>query len=165
MTLNRIHAEWLALAFFMILVGVVFHQAGTDLVEQGIAGGDAFHNAASYPRAVAVLIAGAVVIRVVTLAGEIRGASRDVPAISVRYLSRPTVLLLLFGSYIYLLGLLGYHLATAPFIALVMVLCGDRKPVPTIAFSVALAFLIAFLFERYLKIVLPGGVFSLNVHW
>ena len=165
MTLNRDHAEWLVLVFFMILVGVVFHQAGTDLVEQGIAGGDAFHNAAFYPRAVAVLIAGAVVIRMVTLASKNKDASRNAHSTSVRDLLRPALLLLLFGGYIYLLGALGYHLATAPFIALVMVICGDRKPWATITFSLAMAFLVAFLFEKYLKIVLPGGVFDLHIPW
>ena len=165
MTLNRDHAEWLALAFFMILVGVVFHQAGTDLVEQGIAGGDAFHNAAFYPRAVAVLIAGAVIVRMVTLTAEIRNAPGAAAARQISDLLRPALLVLLFGLYVYLLGVLGYHLVTAPFIALIMILCDDRKPVQTVTFSLAVAFLIAFLFEKYLKIVLPGGVFSLNIPW
>lgn len=149
----------------MALVAVVFHQLNTDLVEQGIASGDAFHNAAFYPRAVAVLIIVFIFIRAVTLSIEIRNASQEGPATKVSDLFRPAQLVLLFGLYLYLLGLLGYHLTTAPFIASVMIIGGDRKPIPTVLFSVAVAFLIAFLFEKYLKIVLPGGVFSLNIPW
>lgn len=165
MTLNRIHAEWILIAFFMALAGTVFQQINTDLVEQGIASGDAFHNAAFYPQAVAVLILCTVFARAVLLTIEMRKSDAELPTKQVSQLLRPAQILILFGLYLFLVGSLGYHLATAPFIAMVMIICGDRKPVPTLLFSLAVAFLTAFLFEKYLKIVLPGGIFSMNIPW
>lgn len=165
MTLNRFHAEWILIAFFMSLAGTVFQQINTDLVEQGIASGDAFHNAAFYPQTVAVLILSTVFARAVLLTIEMRKSDAELPATEVSQLLRPAQILILFGLYLFLVGSLGYHLATAPFIAMVMIICGDRKPVPTLLFSLAVAFLIAFLFEKYLKIVLPGGIFSMNIPW
>lgn len=163
--LSRNHVEWLSLLFFLGLVGVVFQQINTDLVEQGIAGGDPFHNAAFYPRAVAILIMGAVFVRAASLTIEISKAKSEVPTARHSELFRPLQLVCLFGLYLYLLDILGYHLVTVPFVALVMFICGDRKPVPTIVFSVSTAFLISYLFEKYLKIVLPGGVFSIYIPW
>ena len=165
MTLNRNHVEWLALVFFLALVGVVFQQINTDLVAQGIAEGDPFHNAAFYPRAVALLILGAVFIRAAILTTEIKNTKQIVPEKRVSEIFRPVQLVCLFGLYLYFLDILGYHLATAPFVALIMTICGDRKPLPTLLFSVSTAFLIAYVFEKYLKIVLPGGIFSINIPW
>lgn len=165
LTLNRIHAEWVLIAFFMSLAGTVFQQIHTDLAEQDIASGDAFHNAAFYPQTVAILILGTVFIRAVLLTIEMRNLEAEIPSRQVSQLVRPAQILILFGLYLFLVGSLGYHLATAPFIAMVMIICGDRKPVPTLIFSLAVAFLIAFLFEKYLKIVLPGGQFSMNIPW
>ena len=165
MTLNRNHVEWFSLVFFMVLVGIVFQQVNTDLVEQGIAGGDAFHNAAFYPQAVALLILGAVFVRTFQLTIEIKNSDTGTSAKKVSELFRPLQLIILFSLYLFLLGILGYHLTTTPFIALVILVCGDRKPFQTVLFSLVAAFLIAFLFEKYLKIVLPGGVFSLNIPW
>jgi putative tricarboxylic transport membrane protein len=157
--------EWLALVFFLALVGVVFQQINTDLVAQGIAEGDPFHNAAFYPRAVALLILGAVFIRAAILTTEIKNTKQIVPEKRVSEIFRPVQLVCLFGLYLYFLDILGYHLATAPFVALIMTICGDRKPLPTLLFSVSTAFLIAYVFEKYLKIVLPGGIFSINIPW
>lgn len=165
LTLNRNHLEWLALVFFLALVGVVFQQINTDLVSQGIADGDPFHNAAFYPRAVAILILGAVFIRAVLLTAEIRDTGIKVTEERVSAMFRPVQLVCLFGLYLYLLDVLGYHLVTTPFIAMIMIICGDRKPLPTVLFSLSTAFLIAFVFEKYLKIVLPGGIFSINIPW
>lgn len=149
----------------MSLASTVFQQVNTDLAEQGIASGDAFHNAAFYPQTVAVLILCTVFARGVLLTIEMRKPNAELPAIQVSQLFRPAQILILFGLYLFLVGALGYHLATAPFIAMVMIICGDRKPVPTLLFSLAIAFLIAFLFEKYLKIVLPGGIYSMNIPW
>lgn len=165
LALNRNQVEWLALVFFLILVGVVFQQINTDLVAQGIAGGDPFHNAAFYPRTVSILMLGVVFIRAAILTTEIKNTRLDVPERRVSEIFRPVQLVCLFGVYLYLLDILGYHLVTAPFVALIMIICGDRKPLPTVLFSVSTAFLIAFVFEKYLKIVLPGGIFSTNIPW
>ena len=165
MTLSRNHVEWLSLVFFLSLVAIVFQQINTDLVKQGIAGGDPFHNAAFYPRSVALLIIGAVLIRTVTLTLEIRREELENQSRQVSELVRPVQLVCLFGAYLFLLDVIGYHLTTTPFIAMVMIICGDKKPLQTALFSISCAFLIAFLFEKYLNIVLPVGIFSINIPW
>lgn len=167
MTFTRQHVEWLSLILFLAIVAVVFQQIGTDLVDQGIAEGDPFHNAAFFPRAVCILIIIAVMIRVVTLSMQMRQQSvtTDSDSIASQQLLRPFMLVCIFGLYLLFLDLLGYHLATAPFIAVTMIICGDKKPIPTVLYAVAVAFLIAFLFEKYLKIVLPGGMFAINIPW
>lgn len=165
MTFTRQHVEWLSLILFLAIVAIVFQQISTDLVKQGIAEGDPFHNAAFFPRAVCILIIAAVLIRVVTLTLQLRQETIVGDSVAAKDLRWPFMLVCLFGLYLLFLDLLGYHLATAPFIAIAMIICGDKKPIPTILYSVAVALLIAFLFEKYLKIVLPGGMFAINIPW
>ncbi|MEE9445726.1 MAG: tripartite tricarboxylate transporter TctB family protein [Cocleimonas sp.] len=165
MKLNRYYAEWLALVFFIALVAVVFQQISTDLVDQGIASGDPFHNAAFYPRGVAILIIVIVCVRVVQLTLEIKRNTAELPFKSLHQLILPLKLVGLFSLYLYLLGVLGYHLTTMPFLFLVTYICGDRKIISNILFSTSVALLIAYLFENFLRLVLPGGVFSINIPW
>ncbi len=165
MKLNRYYAEWLSLGFFLALVAVVFQQINTDLTQQGIASGGPLQNAAFYPRAVAILIIGIVCIRVVQLVLEIKQTTAELPFKSLRQLILPAKLVFLFGVYLYLLGVLGYHLTTTPFLFLVTYISGDRKTLYNILFSASVALLIAYLFENFLRLVLPGGVFSINIPW
>jgi hypothetical protein len=50
-------------------------------------------------------------------------------------------------------------------LAAIMVLCGLRRPTVIVASALAIAFGLAYFFEVYLKVVLPGGVFHLNIPW
>jgi len=47
----------------------------------------------------------------------------------------------------------------------VMILGGARSPVEIIGVGAGVAFGLAWFFEAFLKIVLPGGIFSLNIAW
>lgn len=165
MKLTKNHAEGLSLLFYVTIVALIFQQISTDLTQQGIADGDPFHNAAFYPRAVAILIIGIVCVRVVQLGLEITRNTAE--AVSIRFgeLVLPGQILVIFALYLYLLEVLGYHLVTAPFLALVTYICGDRKYVSNSLFSISVALLIAFIFEKYLRLVLPGGMFSFNISW
>ena len=165
MRLNRYYAEWLSLVFFLALVAVVFQQINTDLTKQGIASGGPLQNAAFYPRGVAILIIGIVFVRVVQLTLEIKQNTAELPFKSLHQLVLPAKLIFLFGLYLYLLGVLGYHLTTAPFLFLVTYISGDRKIFYNILASISVALLIAFLFEKFLRLVLPGGVYSINIPW
>ncbi len=165
MKLNRYYAEWLSLVFFLALVAVVFQQIGTDLKQQGIASGGPYQNAAFYPRGVAILIIGIVCIRVVQLTLEIKRNTKRLPFKSLRQLVLPATLIGLIGLYLYLLGVLGYHLTTTPFLFLVTYISGDRKIFSNILISASVALLIAYIFENFLRLVLPGGVFSINIPW
>jgi hypothetical protein len=85
--------------------------------------------------------------------------------IAIGDLRRPALLLAIFATYLWALGYLGYHLATTPMLIAVMILGGARSPVEIIGVSAGVAFGLAWFFEAFLKIVLPGGIFSLNIAW
>ena len=165
MKLNRYYAEWLSLIFFLALVAVVFQQIATDLEQQGIASGGPLQNAAFYPRGVAILIIGIVCVRFVQLTLEIKQNTAELLFKSLRQLILPATLIGLFALYLYLLGVLGYHLTTTPFLFLVTYISGDRKFFSNMLISASVALLIAYIFEKFLRLVLPGGVFSINIPW
>ncbi|MFK7891117.1 MAG: tripartite tricarboxylate transporter TctB family protein [Granulosicoccus sp.] len=178
--MNERLANWLVVLFFAVVIGVVFQQVYTSMTEQGIASGGPYDNAAAYPRAVAIIIGVLVVLH--TIASLITGRSQaggqltDRPDHKTsgfnttdqqhpgRYV-RPTMLLLIFALYLGVLPRLGYHLCTTPMLMGIMLLCGVRKPLVLIGSSLGIAFVLAFVFEKFLKIVLPGGVFALNILW
>ncbi len=163
MKASRTHAEWLAIVFFFALVGVVFQQISTDFVTQGIASGGPLDNAAAYPRAIAILILCLLAVRgVAQLRTEQPATERATP---IATLKRPAALLAVFALYLLSLNFLGYHLSTTPMIAIVMLLSGEREPIKILAFSAGFATLAAFTFEKFLRIVLPGGIFQLNIPW
>ncbi|MEL6961666.1 MAG: tripartite tricarboxylate transporter TctB family protein [Pseudomonadota bacterium] len=159
--LTRKHAEWLVIVFFSVIIAIVFYEIATSMTEQGIASGSPYDNAAAYPRAVAIVI-GALLVLVVLMAHSSldKGA-----ALAIGDLRRPAFLLLIFATYLFALGTVGYHLATTPMLIAVMLLGGARSPVEIVAVSVCIAFGLAWFFEAFLKIVLPGGIFSLNIAW
>jgi len=159
--LTRRHAEWLVALFFSVVIAIVFYEIATSMTEQGIASGGPYDNAAAYPRAVAIIIG---VLIVLVLAMD-RAPAGEGDALTIRDLRRPALLLLIFAIYLWALGYLGYHLATTPMLMAVMVLGGARSPVEIVAASAGVAFGLAWFFEAFLKIVLPGGIFSLNVAW
>ena len=162
--INRRHAEWMVILFFVALIAVVFQQIYTSMTEQGIASGGPYDNAAAYPKAVAILIGLLISIQAVALLfgpkdrdlGEARGLSE---------LRRPALALAIFALYLFALGIVGYHIATPAMLMALVILGGLRSPVSIIAFSVGLSIAISFFFEVYLKIVLPGGLFGLNIPW
>lgn len=160
--LTRRHAEWLTVAFFVTIVAVVFHQIATSMTEQGIASGSPYDNAAAYPRAVAVLIG-------IMIAGQailllFRPSTHEVKLDTGRA-GPAAVLLAIFAAYLLGLGFVGYHIATPLMIFLTMYAGGLRRIVVMVVFSMALSLGVAFCFEVFLKIVLPGGVFGLSIHW
>ncbi len=131
------------------------------MTEQGIASGSPYDNAAAYPRAVAIVIGGLLVL--VVLMGH--SSLDEGAALAIGDLRRPAFLLLIFAAYLFALGTVGYHLATTPMLIAVMLLGGARSPVEIVAVSACVAFGLAWFFEAFLKIVLPGGIFSLNIAW
>lgn len=163
MKVSRRQASWLVILFFAALVAVVFQQIHTSMTEQGIASGGPYDNAAAYPKAVAVLIGLMIAVQSALLAfGGDRGSGQRLGPGELR---RPAGLLLIFGIYLALLGVLGYHLTTAPMVIGVMALCGMRNPVTMLLAGLGISFSLAYFFEAYLKIVLPGGIFGLNIPW
>lgn len=154
--------KWLVVLFFAIIVALVFQQIHTSMTEQGIASGGPYDNAAAYPRAIAVIIA--VLLLLQTGIEGLRGAAEPV-ALEADALRRAVGLLLVFSLYLMLLGWLGYHLTTTPMVFAIMWLCGGRQIVRMVTAALSMSFVFAFIFEKFLNVVLPGGVFRLNIPW
>lgn len=161
--LTRKLAEWLVVAFFVVLIGTVFQQISTSMTEQGIASGGPYDNAAAYPKAVAILVGCLLAILIVV--GRVFPKEGEAAVLAVDKLRRPALLLGLFAVFLWSLGYFGYHISTPPMLMTIMVLGGLRRPLEILAVGVGVSFLLAFVFEVFLKIVLPGGIFALNIPW
>ena len=134
------------------------------MTDQGIASGSPYDNAAAYPKAVAILIGILAAVQAVTDLFR-RSADSEAAAYTWSSLRRPALLLVVFAAYLFLLGLLGYHLSTPVMIIAIMLLCGMRGPLEIVSAGVIISIVLAFFFEFYLKIVLPGGVFGIHMPW
>ena len=154
--------QWIAIGFFAGLVALVFQQIHTSMTEQGIASGGPYDNAATFPKSVAIAIAGLLVIQIVM---EFLISAAEPETTRMTELKRPALMLVVFALYLGLLTTLGYHLTTAPMVFAVMWICGARRVGALVLTSLAMAFSAAFIFERYLNVVLPGGNFSVHMPW
>lgn len=163
--------SWLITAFFVLVVAVVFQQIHTSMMEQGIASGGPYDNAAAYPRAVAIAIGVLVIIQaLIDFFSGYREADEEPrteegTGTELALLKRPTFLLVIFAVYLGALNTLGYHLSTAPMIFAVMWCCGSRQALKLVVVALVMAFVFAYIFEKFLNVVLPGGIFALNLPW
>ena len=164
MIIGKKQVEIIAVVFLSIVVAVVFQQIYTSLAEQGISTGGPYDNAAAYPRGVAILMAFLLAIQVCVFS-FVDGAEKPEKLAKFSDLTLPFSLLLIFAFYLGALGHLGYHLTTPPMIIAIMLLCGMRNFLATVGSSIGVSLIFAFLFERFLNVVLPGGIFRLNIPW
>nr|WP_306267798.1 tripartite tricarboxylate transporter TctB family protein [Pararhizobium sp. IMCC3301] len=162
--LDRKLMNWLAIVFFAAVIAVVFQQIYTSMTEQGIASGGPYDNAAAYPRAVALIIALLLAIQAAIIwfrkMPQVSKAS-----VSLSALYRPAALLGIFALYLGLLGVFGYHLTTTPMIVALLVVCGLSLSVRPVLIALVISFGLAYFFEAHLKVVLPGGIYGLNIPW
>lgn len=164
MIIRKRHLNIVAIVFFAIVIAVVFQQIATSMTEQGIASGGPYDNAAAYPRAVAVII-GILLVCQIAASFLTKSDEAEDDDVELASLGRPAAMLAVFGGYLGLLSWLGYHLTT-PFMLLgVMWIAGMRRPLLMVISAFAMSLIFAFMFEFFLKIVLPGGVFRLNIPW
>lgn len=158
-------AEWLGLAFFAGLGLLVFQQIATSMAEQGIASGGPYDNAASYPRGIAILMLVLLAVQLVRTLTLAESGHEQAEPPSLEALRRSVGLLVIFAVYLLCLNWFGYHLSTAPLAAAVMLLCGVRNIGFVIGLALVMSFVLAFIFEKILNVVLPGGMFGLNIPW
>ncbi len=151
--------------FLAGVVVLVFFQIETSMKSQGIASGGPYDNAASYPRAVAVLVGILVIVQVISGFIGNATAKSDGHAVSRTDLIRSGAMLVVFAVYLMVLTTLGYHLATAPMIFAIMWICGARRFVRMALASAAMALAFAFIFEKFLNVVLPLGLWNIFVPW
>ena len=172
--IKRKHAELCVIIFFTIVIVVVFQQIFTSLTEQGIATGGPYDNAAAYPWAIATLIGTLVLVQllIITFSGEASEMKSDGKTgnsaetlVETTGLTRPFFLLVIFSIYLGMLPYFGYHLTTTPMVIAIMLLCGMRNYITIAVSAVSISFALAFLFEKFLNVVLPGGIFHLNIPW
>ncbi|MEQ8601100.1 MAG: tripartite tricarboxylate transporter TctB family protein [Devosia sp.] len=166
MTINRALAEWLVAILFVAVVGLVFQQAATDMAAQGIASGGPYDNAAAYPKTIAIVLGILTFAQVVIQMIRSRVAPHDNgSSVPVRQLVRPAAMVVIFAVYLGCLDILGYHIATPIMLATLMGLCGIRKPLAIVLPAILVSLGFAYVFEAWLKIVLPGGFLHLNIAW
>jgi hypothetical protein len=163
--IGKKHLNWLVTAFFAIIVAVVFQQIYTSMTEQGIASGGPYDNGAAYPRAVAIVIAALVIGQLFLDYFKSDSSQHQDERTALAELRRPALLLVFFAIYLGVLNVIGYHLATTPLIFTIMWLCGARGFWKLLIAALVISFSFAYVFETVLKVVLPGGVFHLNIPW
>lgn len=156
--------NFIALGFLLAVIVTVFWQIGTDLKEQGIASGGPYDNAGSFPKALAIIIG---ILLVIQLFVD-RTQQEKIPAkenLLTSDLLRSGSMLLVFAIYLLTLTSLGYHLATTPMIFAVMFICGMRNFIRLFFASLVISTSVAFVFEVFLNVVLPLGLWSIYIPW
>jgi hypothetical protein len=161
--LGRRFSEWCTVALMLALVALVYQQIRDVLAPSGMAEGGPYDNAAAYPRGVAILLLSLVCLQI--LIQIVVRRRREGDALTWRQMARPAAVILIFGLYLGLLGILGFHLASAPMLFAIMVICGARQWWQMAAISLGISFGLAWFFESQLDVVLPGGIFNLNIPW
>ena len=154
----------LALGFFVAVIIVVIWQIETNLKEQGIASGGPYDNAASFPTTVVFVIGFLVVIQgALDFIGIKSSAKLKIPPRSA--LMRAGIMLFIFAVYLSALEKIGYHLATSPMIFSIMWICGMRNITMLICAAVFVSTSFAFVFEVFLNVVLPLGIWTIFIPW
>lgn len=158
------HLNWMIALFLIVIVGIVFQQISTSMTEQGIATGGPYDNGAAYPRALAIVIAVLVILQLLFSAFA-KPDTQEIQTTNLAQLKRPAGVLLVFTLYVSALTTLGYHLTTTPMIFVLMWACGARSYLKQAVAALVMAFAFAYIFEKILNVVLPGGIFALNIPW
>ena len=154
----------LALGFFVAVIIVVIWQIETNFKEQGIASGGPYDNAAAFPTAVIFVIGFLVVIQgALDFIGTKSSAKLKIPPRSA--LMRAGIMLFIFAVYLSALETIGYHLATSPMIFSIMWICGMRNITMLICAAVFVSTSFAFVFEVFLNVVLPLGIWTIFIPW
>ena len=156
--------DWIVALFLLAIVALVFQQISTSMSEQGIATGGPYDNGAAYPRALAIII-GTLTVLQICLSFIVKNKTAEVRMTNLAQLKRPAGVLLVFTIYVSVLTTLGYHLSTTPMIFALVWICGARNILKQLIVSLIMAFAFAYVFEKFLNVVLPGGIFSLNIPW
>ena len=163
-TLNLI-----TLGFLLAVIAIVFWQIETDLKEQGIASGGPYDNAASYPRIIAIFVAILLAFQFGNeiLTGKAAPAEKEDRLMDIKPsdIGRAGMMLVVFAIYLIFLTTIGYHLATTPMIFAIMRICRMHGVFKMAVSSAAIATGFAFLFEVFLNVVLPLGIWNIFIPW
>lgn len=154
MKLKELGYDWLAWVFFIVIPLMVFWQISTSLVEQDAASGGPLSNAAIFPQIVAWVMLGlAGVSAVQIVAGRVTTPSPIAATPTTKHALIATAIFLL---YLFVLGPVGYYIATPVLIAALLRLFGLGW-VPCLVGAAVMTLTVAGLFEGLLNVVLPLG--------
>ena len=145
--------------FILLLVGailLVFYDVNTSMVEQGIAKGDAYQNAAAYPIVLSIIL-----ILCISLVIFRKLIFRNIEKTNLIFDLKHIQLFIIFCIYLNFLDMIGYHLLTPILLFITSFIYGERNWFITIIYSIIISLLIALIFEELLNVVLPVGVFEI----
>ena len=145
--------------FILLLVGailLVFYDVNTSMVEQGIAKGDAYQNAAAYPIVLSIIL-----IFCISLVICRNLIFRNIEKTNLIFDLKHIQLFIIFCIYLIFLDMVGYHLLTPILLFITSFIYGERNWFITIIYSIIISLLIALIFEELLNVVLPVGVFEI----
>ena len=145
--------------FILLLVGailLVFYDVNTSMVEQGIAKGDAYQNAAAYPIVLSIIL-----ILCISLVIFKNLIFRNIEKTNLIFDLKHIQLFIIFCIYLIFLDMIGYHLLTPILLFITSFIYGERNWFITIIYSIIISLLIALIFEELLNVVLPVGVFEI----
>lgn len=152
--------------FFLIIAAVIFWQTNTDLVEKNIASGSMQYNAAFVPEMLATLVSILAVFQFYQLWKTPNMSSTDDETIGAppesHLVARSLISLVIIAVYIMTLRFLGYHIATPLMLGSLLMILNVRNPFLVVAISVGISFASAFVFGRFLNVVLPAGIFEIS---
>ena len=78
---------------------------------------------------------------------------------------RAGIMLFIFAVYLSVLETIGYHLTTIPMIFSIMWICGMRTLTLLICTAGFVSTWFAFVFEVFLNLVLPLGIWTIFIPW
>ena len=146
--------------FILLLVGtvfLVFYDVNTSMVEQGIAKGDAYQNAAAYPIVLSIIL----ILCISLLIFRNLILCRNIEKTNLIFDLKHIQLFIIFCIYLIFLDMIGYHLLTPILLFTTSFIYGERNWFITIIYSIIISLLIALIFEELLNVVLPVGVFEI----
>ena len=126
------------------------------MVEQGIAKGDAYQNAAAYPIVLSIIL-----ILCISLVIFRNLIFKNIEKTNLIFDLKHIQLFIIFCIYLIFLDMIGYHLLTPILLFITSFIYGERNWFITIIYSIIISLLIALIFEELLNVVLPVGVFEI----
>ncbi|MCB1969672.1 MAG: tripartite tricarboxylate transporter TctB family protein [Geminicoccaceae bacterium] len=152
--------DWIVWVLFLVLPLVIFWQCATSLEAQGVTSGGPMENAAIFPRIVAWVLIGLAVLNGARIAmGVFSQPSPFEPTDTTRLALAATAL---FVSYLLVLPLLGYHIATPILMAVLFNRLG-LGVLKSVAGGLAASLSVAGVFQGLLNVVLPVGMFDVTI--
>lgn len=152
--------DWIVWTLFISIPPLVLYQAATSLAEQGVASGGPLENAAVFPRTLAWILVGLCSIHALRLiAGR---AEKPSPIEGTATTRIALVGTSAFVVFLFVIGTLGYYVAVPLLLVVLMRLLGVGW-MRSALWATAMTLSVAFVFEGFLNVILPLGLWKITV--